>query len=424
MPNQTTTAHYAMYVMGKVESEWNWGSVYHADGMISIGMMQEAGSNGADLLKLCQTDDPEGFAVFAAAAPQVVADLNNHDSAWWWGRDLNDSESAAFVEYAKTEGCRKAQTKKFIDQFTNEYAAQAANYGFSWDRPQTLIYACDLIHQWGYSGAGSGLNAVTGNCTLDGFHSTVMNMKYGRYTNRRNTVYNMLKAWDGESEPPDFGVSWDYEAGGNPDTGVDGQASNTFSYAQLINNVLTVYGLNGYSDGVVCYKSAPGIWIPATNPNGSSDTNNDQYNQGSDTGSSAAQQVVDLFISWDSQFTYSQGAGRLDPVNSGVTDCSACIWAAYKQITGLNVGTWTGEQMTLGTLVQEGRGKTVDTSNVQPGDLLLMNQSGGSDATHVELITATDGHIWGAGSSPCPHDNGNCNDYLRASARWWVRRYL
>lgn len=70
MPTLANTSLYAMYVIGAVESEHNWGAVYRVD-PITIGMMQEYGQNASNLLKMLRSGDPEGYAAFKAAAPSA-----------------------------------------------------------------------------------------------------------------------------------------------------------------------------------------------------------------------------------------------------------------------------------------------------------------------------------------------------------------
>lgn len=49
MPSTRTICYYAMYVIGEVESNWNWTAVNYND-PITIGMMQWYGTRAAALL--------------------------------------------------------------------------------------------------------------------------------------------------------------------------------------------------------------------------------------------------------------------------------------------------------------------------------------------------------------------------------------
>lgn len=430
MPTLANTSLYAMYVIGAVESEHNWGAVYRVD-PITIGMMQEYGQNASNLLKMLRSGDPEGYAAFKAAAPQLDADVDAHGNSWnWWtGRYVTDAEANAWVEFAKREQNHKVQQQKWFDQFQNEYVPALEKFGFSQDRPQTLIYAACMYHQ-GPKYAGQVFRACGGNATLDTMHNTVLNNSVlGKYKNRYNRSYNMLKDWDGNSAPPDFGQVGDVSSGGDSPTQSEQQASS-ISYCQLVNNELVIYGLEGYSNGLVCPKMGPSIWAPSANVNGKANTtDNSTVDQGNNTGSTAAQQVVELYKSWAGKFRYSQGAGRLDPVNSGVGDCSSTIYAAYKQVTGINVGTWTGDMSTKGTLITHGKGKQLPFDQLKLADLILISWGGSgseSGVGHVEMYVGNNqimGH--GGGSHPMgPWLKTDPSTYLSSKCTWWIRRYL
>lgn len=430
MPTLANTSLYAMYVIGAVESEHNWASVYRVD-PITIGMMQEYGQNASNLLRMLKEGDSEGYAVFAAAAPQLASDVEAHGDSWdWWtGRYLTDAEAQAWADYAQKPKNHEIQQKKWFDQFQNEYVPKLESFGFSQERPQTLIYAACMYHQ-GPKYAGQVFRACGGNATLDSMHSAVLNNSVlGQYKNRYNRSYDMLKDWDGESAPPDFGQVTDFTSGGDSPAQSE-QLNSLISYVQLVNNELVVYGKEGLTNGLICQKMGPNIWAPSANVNGQANTSdNATYDQGNNTGSTAAQQVCDLYRSWAGKFRYSQGAGRLDPVNSGVGDCSSTIYAAYKQITGINVGTWTGDMSTKGTLITSGKGKTLPFAQMQPADLVLINWNGTNSESgvgHVELYMGN-GQIMGHGGGS--HTMGpwlkeDPSTYLSAKCTWWIRRYL
>lgn len=430
MPTLANTSLYAMYVIGQVESDHNWGAVYRVD-PITIGMMQEYGQNASNLLKMLRTGDPEGYAAFKAAAPQLDADVDAHGDSWnWWtSRYLTDSEANAWVEFAKRDANHKTQQEKWFDQFQNEYVPALEKFGLSQDRPQTLVFAACMYHQSPRS-AGQVIRSCGGNATLETMRNTVLNNGVlGKYKNRYNTTYNMLKDWDGNSAPPDFGQVGDVESGGDSPTESEQQASQ-ISYCQLVNNELVIFGLSGFENGLVCQKMGPNIWAPSANVNGHpNSTDNATTDQGNDTGSDAARKVVELYKSWEGKFQYSQGAGRLDPVNSGVGDCSSTIYAAYKQITGINVGTWTGDMSSKGTLITHGKGKNLPFDQMQLADLVLISWGGSSDESgvgHVELYVGN-GQIMGHGGGSHPKGpwlKTDPSNYLTNKCTWWIRRYL
>ena len=55
---------YSMYVIGEVESHWNWASVNTGD-PITCGMLQWFGSRARDLLLALRDEDAEAYALLA-----------------------------------------------------------------------------------------------------------------------------------------------------------------------------------------------------------------------------------------------------------------------------------------------------------------------------------------------------------------------
>lgn len=424
MPNTANTRLYAMYVIGLVESNHNWTAVYRAD-PITIGMMQNYGQNASNLLKMCKSGDPDGYAAFSAAAPQLAADVESHGDSWnWWtSRYLLDSEAYAWSEMAKRSENHAIQQQKWYEDF-DRYVPLLEKLGFSLERPQTFVYAMCMYHQ-SPKRAGEVARKVSGTATLATLHAGALNNSVlGRYKNRYNTTYNILKDWDGESAPPDFGQVSDLEMGG--DTATQNRPSSTITHAQLINNELILFGVSGYENGLVCTLAAPNLYIPSENVNGAAQ-GNAQSGQGSAAGSAAAEGVVSLYKSWEGRFNYGQGGGRLDPLKSGYGDCSSTIWRAYKDVTGIDVGTWTGAQADRGRLIASGSGGNLPLDSMQLADLVIFFKGGKSK--HVELYTGYNefyGHGGGSnGSVKGPTRKPNANTYTaNYGGTWQVRRYL
>lgn len=131
--------------------------------------------------------------------------------------------------------------------------------------------------------------------------------------------------------------------------------------------------------------------------------------------------VVSLYTSWEGRLAYRQAEGRLNPVQSGFGDCSSTIWRAYKDVLGIDVGTWTGEQVGKGQHVMSGSyTRGWDTTKLRPGDLVLMGQGG---ISHVELYVGNNqfsGH-GGPGYGPT---RKNASQYISWWKTWTVRRHI
>lgn len=427
MPTRDNTIMYAMYVIGKVESDWDWSAVYRAD-PITIGMMQEYGQNASDLLKLCRDGDAEGWASFAASAPDLVADVDAHGDSWdWWtSRYITDSEASAWQAMAARPENHKIQQDKWKDEAAR-YIDTLVGWGWSEERPQTLVYAMCIYHQ-SPQACGQVTRSCSGSATLDNLHATTLNHWIGKYANRYNTAYDMLKGWDGESAPPDFGQVVDSPGGG--DSGTVSQPSNDIDRVEMRNGQIVVWGLSSYPNGLICTYAAPNIWIPWSRKGGTD-------NPGGTTGggdSKTGQAIIDYAKSVLGQWSYSQGAGRLDPETSGYTDCSGFVWWSYHHVAGIDIGTWTGELATSGEEVF----RSTDTNampwdDMQAGDIILSTKyesslwgfgtSGGGQ--HAQIYTGTPGEVVDVASTPCPTVRSGDGIWVYSHiAGYMVRRVL
>ena len=98
------------------------------------------------------------------------------------------------------------------------------------------------------------------------------------------------------------------------------------------------------------------------------------------------QAMIQCGLSLQKTLYYTQDSRRTQIFSKpGYGDCSSFCWKLYERYFGIYVGSWTGEQVTIGTKVVDGTGGCVTSaqmSYLKPGDLLFYGQ--GSPA-HVEL---------------------------------------
>ena len=74
------------------------------------------------------------------------------------------------------------------------------------------------------------------------------------------------------------------------------------------------------------------------------------------------------------KFAYSQLGDRLHPDQTGHTDCSGLVAACYRDVAGMDIGTWTGNELDHGSVLFDSSadyGKAI--SVLQPGDLVFFN---------------------------------------------------
>ena len=420
MPSLNTICYYAMYVIGEVESNWNWQSVNYND-PITVGMMQWYGTRAAALLNRMQSERPTDYDMLATSLKTSLTN-NPATSNYWTSRYLNQEEGNSVANaFASTES-HIVQENQAISDFEG-YISTLEGWGMSQSNPKPLIFAMAMYHQ-SPARCGDVIATAGGSATLDRIYQVCLNNSVlGRYRTRYTTVYNRLKAWDGESEPPDFGQNGGAGSDGEDSAGIS-ELANAISYITYYNGQLVVYGDEGMSDGLVCTKAGYNLWIPSTNVIGTGITGGNTGG-GSATGSAAQQELVNLITSYVGQFAYSQGAGRLDPLSSGYTDCSGLCWFVYQQVTGIEIGTWTGAQNQHGTIVGTGSGANLPLNDMQLGDLVIFLR--GSSTRHVEMYIGENQLCGHGGPGNGPTIKEDAQSYAAANYNWnnWVvRRYI
>ena len=423
MPSTRTICYYAMYVIGEVESNWNWTAVNYND-PITIGMMQWYGTRAAALLNRVKNEMPTAYGQLAAS---LRSDIESHDagSTWWTSRYLNRDEGNSIITVFQDEENHVIQENQAIADFEG-YITTLENWGMSQSYPKPLIFAMSMYHQSPAS-AGQVIATAGGSADLDRIYGVCMNHGVlGQYRNRYNTVYQRLKDWDGESNPPDFGQSGDVDPtpGGN-EPGIDTEASK-LGYIIQNGDTLILYGKDEYEKGVIFYPASGQVWINGYNANGT-DIGGGNEGGGSESGSEAQNAICELYRSWLDRFAYSQGAGRLDPISSGYGDCSSTVWFAYQQVAGIDVGTWTGAMAGKGTKIASGySGDNLPIEDMEPADLVLIMWNGWNGSfDHVELYMGNN-ELWGHGGPDYGPDQTttDARNYPRYMYYWEVRRYL
>ena len=423
MPSTRTICYYAMYVIGEVESNWNWTAVNYND-PITIGMMQWYGTRAAALLNRIKNEMPTAYGQLAAS---LRSDIESHDagSAWWTSRYLNRDEGNSIITVFQDEENHVIQENQAIADFEG-YIATLEGWGMSQSYPKPLIFAMSMYHQSPAS-AGQVIATAGGSADLDRIYGVCMNHGVlGQYRNRYNTVYQRLKDWDGESNPPDFGQSGDADT--TPGGNTPGISTEKSKLGYIIQNgdTLILYGRDEYAKGVIFYPASGQVWINGYNANGT-DIGGGNEDGGSESGSEAQNAICELYRTWLDRFAYSQGAGRLDPISSGYGDCSSTVWFAYQQVAGIDVGTWTGAMAGKGTKIASGySGDNLPIEDMEPADLVLIMWNGWNGSfDHVELYMGNN-ELWGHGGPDYGPDQTttDARNYPRYMYYWEVRRYL
>lgn len=411
---------YAMYVIGAVESNHNWTAINPSD-PITLGMMQWYGNRAKSLILRGKTSDPAGYAQYFASTAAAEAAEANQDMSYYY---VTQADAAAWHAWAATDPNHVVQQAQWEDDFT-AYQQVCDSHGFPAGNMRERIFFMSMYHQSPVS-AFRVLGSTSGTASLELLHSTALNDSVlGKYRTRYDTAYTMLKNWDGQSAPPDFGQAGDAPTPGG-DPGGGGIITPTPAqqrYISLVGDVLILHD-NGKTSQF--YQTAQQVWTNS----GTDGTpiSGGQTDAGSETGSDAGAKVVAWVAARVGKYAYSQGPGRLDPEASGYTDCSGLWWRAYQDVTGINVGRWTGEQAGLGTRIAVS-GTDTPASAVaksKPGDLLLLTWSGHNpNYDHVEGMTGTgkDQTLSHGGPGDGPNYRQATDQMARAS-EWELRRYV
>lgn len=417
-------SYYAMYVIGGVESNWNWNSVNYND-PITIGMMQWFGTRAARLLSIMKE---KASADYAKLAQSLRDSMDSHatNDKYWESRYLTKAEGESFIAASKSQTSHLCQEELAIQDFSG-YVATMAQYGFTNDDPQPLVFAMCMWHQ----SPAACLRVIHSAYSLslsDLYNACMADSTLGKYTNRYNRTYQMCSEWDGVSDPPDFGQSGlvpdpnpEPEPQPDPEPG-----TGSGSYIIERGSDLVLYGTGSYSNGLIFHASAGGRWIASTSHGGEGGGGeNPEPPIGDDT----ASKIMHLLYNHKNQFAYGQGSGRLEPLTSGHTDCSGLVWWAYTTVANINVGTSTREQIDMGTaqgkIVYSGsRSDVIPVDNLKLADLILIDWGDGT--RHVELYNMND-TSWGIRDPGGygPNQWGTKISTLNTKvSRWWIARWL
>lgn len=422
---------YAMYVCGTVETSCDYGSI-EISARMGIGIMQWTNDRSWELLNLMATDYPDTESMFPLLWGQIAPGTSN-----WGYRAFSQEEGNEISAALVTEQGVATQNKLWNIDVQNRYLPILRD-NCQFTDPKTAIFALTNYHQYP-DGMWAVLDAV-GNCDVDRWYMGVMNNTvYATYANRQNTVKALLDEWDGESGKEGFGTTDPtVNEGGNkdPENGnPDGNFATTITKLKF--NALEKYGNTfvlhmNINDSPANLSFVQGnnkyLWYPQKTKN-NVETNTETEpippteNPGTGT-DDIRKQIADTMISLAGKLIYTmEPAYRMD-IPGGYGDCSSTVYWVYMHVTGLNIGTWTGDQCKSGDLVMEGSGPA-DTSTWLPGDLLLCNFYGYNPSyDHVEMYVGNNQLYGHNGPGMGPYIKEDASAYAAICSDWMLRRYV
>lgn len=141
-------------------------------------------------------------------------------------------------------------------------------------------------------------------------------------------------------------------------------------------------------------------------------------------GSEVRQKLYDRMMGLKNKLTYSQAQDKRTNINGGYCDCSGLVWFLYNEIAGINVGTWTGQQVGNGKELSKGSGK-IDESVLKTGDLIFFNWGNyNASYDHVEMYMGANQCMGHGGSKPLGPYEKDLTSYASIAHDWMCRSYL
>ena len=420
---------YCMYVICTVESGCDYGAVNTGD-PITLGIAQWYGRRAANLCARLATDAPDSYAKLSERVRSAVEDIDNVNWDRFW---LAASDSESWKQAAQDDACHKVQDEQFYADLDG-YLGTLGYWGVNTDNVPSTIFYISAYHQ-SPAACLRVIRSIGGDRSIGDIRNACLNdSTLGGYVNRYNRVYGLLAEWDGTSNPPDFGQSGSTTVPTEPSnpSGSDDTLSSTVAYIQAVGNDLVVFGAMSSTSKLICHNTGKDIWIP------SAGTLPDQPSSGGDV-PPYVPPATGIPSDWEAckrmwednadRWRYSNASGRLNPPASGYSDCSACIWWAVNAATN-NKYQWLGTRSytmrDTATLVRKfDPDQPLDTSDMLPGDLIIMTYGPGSSIGnglgHVDWYWGNN-VLWSAGYAPLPHHQTDdaSGYYVRGNPRWHI----
>ena len=340
---------------------------------------------------------------------------------FWNNRYLTSAEATSLKPVLFDH--QQTQNQQMLQDFNN-YMASAIALGMNPDdNTKAAIFFLIMYHQ-SPKNARRTLSVAGPKASLTRLYNNAMNNSVlSPYRTRYKTAKAIITGEDssGVDLGGDVGEPTGEEPGGDPSYG-DAEAN---TYVTLAGSQLFI--TSDLGNRFVATNTGGNYWI-ISGEDGSIDTPDDTGDpEPGDLGTSPGERVLAWVIAHIGDWKYSQGSGRLNPFESGYTDCSGCMWLAYKKVLGIDVGSWTGAQYKKGRLVTTKRSQIASGEGLLPGDLIFYHAyySASHRFNHVEMYvdpTHTIGQVGSDAPGPNLHPTHRYLDWGKLDVM--VRRYV
>lgn len=418
-----TAKKLAIKAIGTVESNLNYQAVNYND-PITVGFMQWYGTRAAGILQRIRTDNPSSWTGVEASLTTALDSHDANEGTYWPNKYLTRAEGESLKPVLNNnKAIQNAQAIEDLDA----YVIAAESAGMDKDaNTEAMLFFFVMYHQSPKRGLGVVASAGP-DSSIDRLYSVCMNEPVlSNYRTRYTTARDIIKSGnvDGIDDIPDDEIDTS-DPGGDNGSDVE-RLKGDIKYVHQRGDLLYIRLASGHDLPV--YPNGRGWWILHQDAQTGADVPDTPIPPPVDPPADvtdAQAKLVAFMTSRIDRYAYSQGASRLNPEANMYTDCSGLVYFAYKEVIGINIGTYTGNQYNQGDLVTQGNGPgaNIDQSLLQPGDLIFWNWSGGRNVDHVEMFIGNDQICGHGGPDPGP-DIQTLSEYGSRSLNWVVRRHL
>lgn len=410
-----TAVKVATKSIGQVESGMKYDAVNGRD-PITVGIFQWFGTRAAHILMRMRDENAAQWSGVGAA---LVSDLSTHSDtdSFWNTRYLTQAEIVSVKPMLAASGNVIIQDNQASVDL-NTYKTVAENQGMDADaNTNAVIFFCNMYNQSPREALRVLAAAGPTSSMLRLYNYCLNNTVLGKYASRYKTAYDIILAQD-TTGVGDGGTG---DADPTPGDGGSGKRPTTdIRYIKRATDTLLIQYKDGHN--LLCVPNGSGVWLPqADNDIGAPDVPEPDSPPPSD--------VQNLMRTWlidhTDDYAYSQGASRLDPNKNMYTDCSGLMYWVFKTIANKYIGTWTGNQITYGSLVTTSKSVAIAETTLQVGDLVFYRWHASSPQTydHVDMYIGSNQVSGHGGPDPGP-DVLTFDTRVTAADSIMVRRYV
>lgn len=247
--------------IAKVESNNDYSAINYFD-PITVGVVQWFGNRAANILNKMKIANVSGLWSGVAVSLDNNLKTIDQSSSFWNSRYLTTAEGDSIKPVL--EASKAIQNQQIVDDFEG-YKAVAISYGFDPDTNTNVVLFFFTMHHQSPASALRVILTLDTECTLEQIRDAALaDHILGRYPNRLNEVYDIIKAGDnsGIELPGDPLPEVPPVIGGGDPGGAN--ALKGLVYAESVGSTLLLHFAD--SPIVTLYSASGQRFIPASVP--------------------------------------------------------------------------------------------------------------------------------------------------------------